>query len=165
MKIKCGNSLEDLSRWVDGELKDEQGRSLGAHVESCAFCQKEAMVFRSLNQTLRSSKEELRVSPGFETSFWMRVSDRQGIPWVTKLLENLETLLPMPNLRQAVAFSILAFFIGNIGGIVSGLERGMFVPAPSTVDRHFLGVQEFKGVASYSLAGAYLSTVETGGSR
>ncbi len=147
MKTKCGKNLRDLSRWVDGELRSEAGKDLAGHVEACAFCREEAAVFRAINGALRSSRENIQVSPGFETVFWKKVSDRQGIPWITRLLKNLETLVPTPNLRQAVAFSILAFFIGNMGGIAWGFGQGAFL-------------QEFKGVSSYSLAAVYLKTIE-----
>ena len=160
MKTKCGKSLRDLSRWVDGELKEEEGRNFSAHIETCAFCREEAAVFRAINGALRSPKEDVRVSPGFETVFWKKVSDRQRIPWLVRFLNNLEVLVPTPNLRQAIAFSILAFFIGNMGGVAGGLGQGASAAALPASIRHFSSLQEFKGVSSYSLAAVYLKTIE-----
>ncbi len=159
MKTGCGNSLRDLSRWVDGELKDNEGRNLAAHIETCAYCRKEVAVFQLLNQALRSSSENLQVSRGFETVFWKKVSDRQRVPWFTRVLNDLEALVPVLNLKQAAAFTLLAFFIGNMGGVALGLGQGALAASPASL-QHFSSVQEFKGIPPYSFAAAYLKTVE-----
>ncbi len=151
MKSKCGKNLRDLSRWVDGEIKGRESESLAAHIETCDFCRQETAVFRALRGTLRSVRENVQVSQGFEAIFWERVSDRQRGLWFVSFLDNLAALVPMPNLRQAVAFSILAFFIGNMGGVASA--------------RYFSGAQDVKGIAPYSLAGAYLSGIKNEVSR
>lgn len=161
MKTECGKNLRDLSRWVDGELKGKEGRNLAAHVETCAYCAKETALFRSLNQMLQSSYEDIQVSRGFETVFWKKVSDRQRAPWFMSLLGDLETLLPALNARRAVAFALLAFFIGNMGGVVSTVGLGAFASVSPASIRHLSGLQEFKGIPSNSLAAAYLKTYET----
>ena len=160
MKTKCGKSLRDLSRWVDGELKDKEGGNLAAHIETCPFCRKEVDTLRVINVAIRSAKENIQVSPGFEAVFWKKISDRQRIPWLAGFLNSLETLVPVPNLRQAVAFSILAFFIGNMGGVASTFGQGVFAATSPASIRHFSNLQEFKGVSSYSLAAVYLRTIE-----
>ena len=160
MKTKCGKNLRDLSRWVDGELKEEEGRNFSAHIETCAFCREEAAVFRAINGVLRSAKVNIQASPGFETVFWEKIFDRQRSPWLVRFLNNLEVLIPAPNLRRAVAFSILAFFIGNMGGVVGGLGQGASTAVFPASIRHFSSMQEFKGVSSYSLAAVYLKTIE-----
>lgn len=158
MKTECGKNLRDLSRWVDGELKGKEGRNFAAHVGTCAYCQKEAALFRSLNQVLVSSYDNIQVSRGFETIFWKKVSDRQRAPWFISLLSDLETLLLALNARRAVVFALLAFFIGNMGGVVSTVGLGAFASAPPASIRHFSGLQEFKGIPLNSLAATYLKT-------
>ena len=158
--MNCQKAKRNISRWLDGELENEEGRNLAAHIETCVFCREEAAVFRAVNGVLRSAKENIQASPGFETVFWKRVSDRQGIPWVTRLLNNLEALVPVPNLRQAVAFSILAFFIGNIGGAAAKVGQGAFAAGPPSSIRHFSSLQEFKGISPYSFTAMYLKTIE-----
>ena len=160
MKTKCGKSLRDLSRWVDGAFKGKEGMDLADHIKTCAFCQKEAAIFQSLNRTLQSSRENIQVAPSFETVFWEKVSDRQRIPWLARFLNGLEVLVPTSNLRQAVAFSILAFFIGNMSGVGWELGQGALATASLASTRYFSSLQEFKGVPSYSLGAVYLKTIE-----
>ena len=130
------------------------------HLERCASCRQEAEGYHRLNRYLRMPQEDTQVSRGFETVFWSKVSRRQSSPWLERLLTGLEALVPMPNLRQAVTFAVLAFFIGNVGGIASNFRQESLTPTPMASMRYFSGIQEFKGIAPYSMAGAYLSAAE-----
>ena len=62
----------------------------------------------------------------------------------------------------AAAFAILAFFIGNAGGAVSAMNVGRSQGASMISIRQFAALQEFKGIASYSLAATYLKATESG---
>ncbi|GEM_PF-1233773 len=161
MKKLCRLSKQDLMKWADGELDRDQATLISGHLEGCVPCQHEVEVYRQLNGFLRAKQKDLEVSRGFETAFWEKVSERQGVPWFERLLNGLEDLLPTPNFRQAVAFAVLAFFIGNVGGIASNFGQGAIVSTPPASTKHFTGLQEFRGIAPYSLAGAYLSNLGT----
>lgn len=160
MKKLCGINKQDLMKWVDGELVGPKAPVIGEHLKECASCQNEAEAYRRLNVFLRTSQKNIEVSHGFETSFWAKVSERQRAPWLERLLNGLEALVPVPNLRQAVAFTVLAFFIGNMGGVVSSIGQETTVLGSPASMRHLSGLQEYKGIAPYSLAGAYLSVTK-----
>lgn len=165
MKKLCGLDKRELMKWIDGALDSGKAAVVSGHLEGCASCREEEEAIRRLNGLLRISQENIEVSRDFETVFWSKVSQRQSLPWLERLLNSLEALVPTPNFRQAVAFSILAFFIGNIGGFGWELGQGAFAaPLPASI-RQFSGLQEFKGISSTSLAATYLTAVQTEGSK
>ena len=165
MKKLCGLDKKELMKWIDGALDGNKAAIVFGHLKGCDSCRQEEEAIRRLNGLLRIPQENIEVSRGFETVFWSKVSERQSLPWFERLLNNLESLVPTPNLRQAVAFSILAFFIGNIGGFGWELGQGAFAATSPASIRHFSGLQEFKGISSSSLAATYLTAVQIEGSK
>ena len=160
--MNCKHARRNISSWLDGELKDSQKAGLEAHLRGCVSCCGESNKLKTLCQVLREDTPLIEPSKNFNTVFWSKVSGRQNIPWFTRLLGDLEVFIPAPNLRQAVTFALLAFFIGNIGGLASMLPRQVFTGSSTASLRHFSNLQEFKGLPSYSLAASYLKITEKG---
>src|SRR3989338_4045506 len=106
MKKNCGLDKQDLMKWIDGELEGSEAAVVSGHLEGCSSCRHEAEVYTRLNGFLRAPQANMEVPRGFETAFWAKVSERQGSPWLVRLLNSLEALVPVPNLRQAVAFMV-----------------------------------------------------------
>ena len=163
--MECKTVKRNISRWVDGELEATQKADIEGHLQRCVSCHKEAEAFQALNPFLRQTGDPVESSRGFDTVFWAKVAERQKTPWFAKLLNDLEALVPAPNLRRAVAFATLAFFIGNLGGVVSTMRPGVQDGGSVASLKTLSALQEFKGVPSYSLAATYLKATESGASQ
>ncbi len=50
----CGEVIEVLQSYLDGEVDAETARSVAAHLEICADCGPEAQVYRDIKQSLRN---------------------------------------------------------------------------------------------------------------
>ncbi|MEZ5379105.1 MAG: zf-HC2 domain-containing protein [Acidimicrobiales bacterium] len=49
----CGEVMEVLQSYLDGEVEAEQARAVAAHLEACAHCGPEAEVYRQIKVSLR----------------------------------------------------------------------------------------------------------------
>ena len=163
--MECKTIKRNISRWIDGELEATQKADIEEHLQRCVSCQKEASAFQALGPFLRQTVAPIEPSRGFDTVFWAKVNDRQRTPWLVKLLDDLEGLIPAPNLRQAAVFATIAFFIGNIGGAVSAMNAGLSEDDSMTSIGQLSKLQEFKGVPSYSLAATYITAAGSGASK
>ena len=159
--MECKTFKRNISCWVDGELKATQKVDFEEHLRGCASCQKEVETFQVLNSVLRQTVNSIEPSWQFDTVFWDKVADRQKTPWLVKLLNDLEDLIPTPNLKQAVAFATLAFFVGNFGGVVSTMRGGVSGDVSPASIRQLSALQEFNGIPAYSLAATYLKTIKS----
>ena len=117
-----------------------------------------------LDKLLKESFSPIEPSKDFERVFWQKILERQKEPWFVRVLKDLESLVPFPTPSQAVAFLLVAFFIGGTGGVVSAMNVPTSLKAKRTSVQYLSGFHEFKGIPSSSVAGAYLKTIENGGS-
>lgn len=158
--MECKSVKRSIGRWVDGELDGVLKASLEEHLRGCFSCQKEAKAFQGVSQILRQTVDSVEPSRNFDVVFWNKVSERQRTPWFTRLLKDLEVLMPVPNLRQAVVFALLAFFIGNLGGITAQMNKGAAFDVSAASVHSLSGFKEFKGIPSNSIASTYLRIIE-----
>ena len=158
--MECKAAKRSISGWVDGEVNSTKKLELESHLRSCLSCQKEVQACQTLNSLLWQAVSSIEPSNQFDTTFWNKVADRQRAPWFVQILNDLESLIPTPNLKQAVAFATLAFFIGNLGGAVSAMNAEVPGVDPATSIKQYSALQGYKGIPSYSLAATYLRGTE-----
>ncbi len=75
-----------------------------------------------LDSLLKASVDRIEVPAGFERDFWEKVRQRQRVPRLVRLLDNIAFWVPVPNLPQAVAATLVAFMVGTAGGALSGFS-------------------------------------------
>lgn len=95
-----------------------------------------------LDQLLKASADRIEAPPGFERDFWEKVRQRQRVPRLVRLLDNIAFWIPVPSLPQAVAATLVAFMVGTAGGALSGfgaarssvptVEAGVSLPSISS---------------------------------
>lgn len=78
----CDGYIEDLARYVDGELHGDELRSFEDHLAGCTECQREVAVFRSLKGDLQEMGLKKPEVPG--GSVWNSVNKRVARPggWI-----------------------------------------------------------------------------------
>ena len=115
-----------------------------------------------LDKLLKESFSTIEPSKGFEGVFWQKVLGRQKEPWFVRVLKDVESFIPFPTPAQAVAFVLVAFMIGGMGGVVSAINVPTDLEAKRTSVQYLSGFHEVKGIPSSSVAAAYLKTIENG---
>lgn len=160
--MKCQLIQKNIDRWLDGNLQEPLKREVELHVKVCFFCKKELETTETLQKILRTPSATIEPSSDFDAIFWNKVYERSKKPWFSKLLTNLEWTIPIPNLSQAFATLAIAFLVGSAGGLfsvlntqASDLSRKLSPPVQT-----LSGFHEFKGIPSFSVAGAYLTMLE-----
>jgi len=89
--MKCRGLGEQLSAYLDGELRDEAARAIEGHLASCRPCAEELEALRAV-RALVQDKPPVRASPFFYARLAARLRERQGealwldFPSVTKRL-------------------------------------------------------------------------------
>lgn len=160
--MRCKERGRNISQWLDGELKDSESTELEAHLSECLTCKQEVESRKKLDNLIQMANINVEPSSDFEATFWKKVYARGKEPWLSKLLKDIESLIPVPNLSQALAVLLIALFIGGTGGVVSAMNT--ITPeklgAQQTSIKYLSGFQEFKGIPSSSVAASYLKTAE-----
>lgn len=158
--MNCRESKKYIYQMLDGEIPDSVKARLTPHLEGCSACQGELESIKTFQGILRSHLFTIEPSKDFERVFWQKALERQKEPWFARLSKDFESLIPAFNTKQAVGFALLAFFIGNIGGITSTIGQGALTAAPPASIRYLSSLQEFKGISPYSLTASYLKATE-----
>jgi len=161
--MKCKNQ-KYVNQWVEKRIDDTQKALFEAHLENCGFCHKEVIAYQKLNELLRSSIPATEPSSDFERIFWQKLLQKQNDPWWTRVFKELDSLIPIPNLSQALAVLLFALIVGGAGGVLSAMNTLTSESAASsrTSIQYLSGFQEFKGVPAVSVAAVYLKTNEKG---
>lgn len=60
--LSCGEVLELLQGYLDGEVTAEQARKVAGHLESCKPCDNELLVYKKIKGCLKATRPE--VDPG-----------------------------------------------------------------------------------------------------
>lgn len=162
--MQCQSVKKKISLWLDGELKREDKLHVEEHLKGCLLCQKEMDSLRTFQGLIRTASPTVALSPGFDGAFWSKVIEREKEPWFVRFLKDFEFLIPTPNMRQAFAVLLVAFFIGSTGGFFSVVRTIASMPAEVQAQKisvqYLTGFGEFKGLPSTSVAGTYLKAVE-----
>jgi hypothetical protein len=107
---------------------------------------------------LKSGVRDIVPSPGFEARFWSKVAERQRAPRFARLLTDLGSWVPTPNLSGAVAVLVIAFLVGGAGGVASVKNAPPALEAQRSSVQYLSGFREFQGIPASSVAGAYLKS-------
>ena len=113
-----------------------------------------------LDRLLKESFSTIEPSKDFERVFWRKILERQEEPWFVRVLKDLESLVPFPTPSQAVAFLLVAFLIGGMGGATFNLSTEAFPGGGRTSSLYLSGFHEVKGIPASSLAATYLKSME-----
>ena len=113
-----------------------------------------------LDRLLRGSFSTIEPSKDFERVFWQKILERQKEPWFVRVLKDLESLIPSPTPSQAVAFLLVAFLVGGMGGAAFNLSTEAFPGGGKTASPYLSGFHEVKGIPASSLAATYLKSME-----
>jgi anti-sigma factor RsiW len=147
----------NIHKWIDGELERSRQREFESHAKLCAICQGEVKSLQKLNGLIRTSAPSIEPSLNFEGRFWQKVLSRKKESLFTRVLRNLENLIPIPNFAQAVAALVIAFLVGSTGGAVSVFSSGSGQNEPAI---YLSGSPEYQGLPNASIAASYLKTIE-----
>lgn len=160
--MNCGSVRKNIYKWIGGRLEREKNKDFKSHLLECAGCQREVQSAKRLENLLRAGGYSIEPSPQFEADFWKKVFAREREPWLSRLLRDFESLVPVPNFSQAFAVLLIALFVGGAGGVVSAMNT----LTPEGVEsgrasiQYLSGFREFKGIPSSSVSAAYLRTTE-----
>jgi len=82
----CEAYRDDLTRFVDDELRGEDRRRFEQHLETCTECQREVGIFRALKGELRAMGKEQPEIPG--GSVWEDVNRKVARPigWIFTII-------------------------------------------------------------------------------
>ena len=144
--MNCKQIRENIYKFVDEEIRDG---GFARHLIGCPACQKKVESVREFNALLKTAKLEIDPSKNFENTFWAKVLERQQNSWLERLLGDLEAVTQFVHLKQATAFILLAFLIGNIGGATT-----VMIQKPRTTDPLV--------TSSHGIAFSYLKTMDKG---
>lgn len=162
--MKCQLARKNIDRWLAESLETSFLKQFKEHVESCLSCQKDVERAEAFETLLRMPVSLVEPSPNFEALFWKKVSERGRKSWLSKLVLDLESLVPVPSFAQALVVLFLAFFIGGAGGAFSAAQ--ILTPEQIKGSRlsiqYLSGFQEFNGIPSPSLTASYLKANQKG---
>ena len=159
--MKCKWTVRKIYQWLDGELKNARKVAFESHLTGCVTCSKEIELARTFCKSLRAANTHIEPSPGFEATFWKKIYAREHESWLSKLLKDIESLVPVPTFSQAFAIFLIALLVGGTGGVVSAMN--IITPArlegEVTSVKYLSGFHEFQGLPSSSVAATYLKVV------
>lgn len=159
--MKCNQAKENLSAWVDGELKGQTLKDLEFHVSSCGVCQKEKDSLLVFKQLLQGEFSSVKPTHDFEARFWQKAYAREKRSWKSKILEALDSFLPAPNFAVVSAMILIALLMGGTGGVVSAMTPSKIHTSTGKLSVSGLsGSQEVKGIPSMSLSANYFKMLE-----
>ena len=162
--MDCRVIKKSLYWLADGELGKPEEKAVREHLVACHICRQELKSIQEFQGILKAGKGTIEPSAGFEAGFWNKLTERQREPWLTRLLKELESLLPHPSMPQMAMVVLMAFLIGSTGGVVSAMNAPSSLDAERSSIQYLSGFHAFKGVASSSVAAGYLKIMEEGGS-
>ena len=145
---------------LDGEVSDAVKAQLTLHVEGCSGCHGELKSIKAFHGILKSNPEQIEPSKDFERIFWQKILERQKDSWFVRLLKELDSLIPHPNMPQIAMVVFMAVLVGGTGGVVSAMNSTDSFEAERTSVQYLSGFHEFKGVPSSSVAASYLKSID-----
>lgn len=111
-----------------------------------------------LDRLLESARTRIEPSAGFESAFWRKVIARQRQPWPSRLLRRLGETLLAPPVERAAGLMLIAFLVGNLGGLAFGSRAQRPPGSISQVVSAFHGTES---ALPHSLAASYLAAINT----
>jgi len=147
-----------IYRWLDGALRGDEAQAFEIHLKQCPLCQQELESTRAFHDLLKWAPAAIEPSETFEAAFWKNAYAREREPWLTKILRDLESIMPAPNFAQAWVAILIAVLIGGGGGIFSALRTWgpAHLGAGQISIKYLSGFQEFKGIPESSITVSYM---------
>ena len=171
--MDCRDSKRTIYQMLDGEAPGVVKAELALHAEGCSTCRGELKLIKAFHGVLKSDPARIEPSKDFERVFWQKILERSAIkapadssfgeqnePWFTKLLKELDSLIPHPGMPQMAMVVLMAFLVGGTGGVVSARgSTGSFEAERNSI-QYLSGFHEFKGIPSSSVAASYLKAID-----
>lgn len=151
--MKCSEIRKKLSAYLDGEITDQEKKTLSDHLDNCLDCRNELLALRTVRKNL-NIMPDIAVPPYFYTRLKQRVADSdQRLP----ILERLRQIA-LPGF--AVALTLLALVLGNTMARI--IYQGIANPESSTETANVFGIDAFDEYPEGSISNAYNELI-TGG--
>ena len=151
--MKCSKIQIKLSAFLDGELSDQEKKTLSEHLDNCPDCQSELEALRDMKLDLEQVKG-VTAPPYFYTRLKQRLYDETAVPFPEKLRR-----FSVP--AFATAFTILSIILGST--MARTIYQGISHTRSTTETANVFGVDAFDQYPEGSLSDIYTDLVQGGG--
>ncbi len=131
MKTKCSKyTSEEISRFVDNELFEDQYKTLAQHIEQCPHCSELSNQYKTLSTVFNNhvhEKENLKIDKALlEQKFDRVMQNHEKIPWGNIFGFSKKYILV--KLTSIAMISLISLFI---------LQKALFTPTgPSAIVKY-----------------------------
>jgi anti-sigma factor RsiW len=159
-RMRCSSVHKKISAYLDGELSEDERKSVAEHLETCRGCQTRLEELSRVSDSL-DLLAKVSAPPFFAARVKRRISEQDRLrPFPVPFVERVKRA------TVPVAAGVLLCFSVLIGG---SLGKGIYELRADRASKEeleivdFLGVSSFNGASSGSLAGAYSGLFTTEG--
>jgi len=137
----CEDMQEELVAYCDGELPEEDGAQIAAHLSTCSACSRDVAQYTRVNTLLMEQVERISPSPDFAATFWQRLEqEKRTLPaqesrlsrWWREWRESLTGWQMMPALAGAASILVFFGYIVSDRGPTGGQPTGNNPPPVNT---------------------------------
>jgi len=157
--MKCSKVKKKLSAYLDGETSAEEQQIISEHIKSCASCQHDLKVLRTVSRTL-DEVDDVEVTPYFRVHLRTRLREENtGERRPFFLLEWIRKITIPVAAAALFLFSIIAG--GRFGGIIYQLTIAETYEQGAEID-YIAGISGLDDASDVSFSEIY-NELYTGG--
>jgi anti-sigma factor RsiW len=155
--MECARIRKMISPYMDDELRQDEKKAFGFHIQSCAACKNALEKALALHQ-LFASAERFPAPYGFAERVLANLEEQQGFP-----LPGLSRMKPFFLRAAQVAFALGVMTIGIVAGNLLLPERTNHIS--QTAIQESFSLDLFQAMPPGSIGGAYVTILGAGDER
>jgi predicted anti-sigma-YlaC factor YlaD len=151
--MKCSEIRIKLSAYLDGEVTDQEKKTLSDHLDNCLDCRNELQALHSVRDGLQVI-DNMEVPLYFFTRLKQRIVDQEEhMPFIERIRQ-----FALPGF--AVVLTLLALVLGNT--MARTIYKGVAEPELTTETANVFGIEAFDDYPEGSVSSIYSELIAGG---